>query len=247
MIHPDRSLDSDYRSSHLAKGAHYDASLAGAPFDHYMSEWERHHVPRIVRACFPSGVERYLDFACGTGRVTQLIAPLARESMGVDISPTMIEEARKKCPATHFHLGDLTREDPDLGQFDLISSFRFFGNAQPDLREAVLTALVKRMKPDGALLINSHRNPNALYARLDRLTGGDAGEMDLTLARLRALLDRHGLRIAISQPIGTWMYRSRLLATVRPDDPRALRNEGRFSRPWLTAISPDALIVARRR
>lgn len=246
MPDTDISSGNDYRHSHLAKGAHYDATLAQSPFDAYMSAWESRHVPSIVRGLYPGGIPRYLDFACGTGRITQQIAPLARESTGVDISPTMLEEARAKCPNTRFHLGDITQEDPDLGQFDLVSSFRFFGNAQPELREVALRAIAKRLAGDGHLLINSHRNPQALYALFDRMTGGDSGQMDLTLARLRDLLGRHGLRIVRLVPIGTWMYRARYMAQAKPDDLTSVRNEARFSKPWLAAVSPDVIVVARK-
>lgn len=246
MPETDISSAADYRQSHLSKGAHYDATLAESPFDAYMSAWERKLVPQIVRRLYPAGIPRYLDFACGTGRVTQLIAPLARESTGVDISPTMIEQAKVKCPSTRFHLGDITQEDPDLGQFDLVSSFRFFGNAQPELREVALRAISKRLRSGGHLLINSHRNPLALYALFDRVTGGDSGEMDLTLGKLRTLLRGHGLQIELLSPIGTWMYRARYMAQARPDDAASVRNEARFSKPWLAGLSPDVIVVARK-
>jgi SAM-dependent methyltransferase len=236
----------DYRAVHLAKGAQYDSTLAGAPFDHYMAVWERHHLPSIVRRLFPSGPRRYLDFACGTGRVTEVVAPLAAESTGVDISPTMIEEARRKCPQTHFELLDLTTQDPDLGSFDLITSFRFFGNAQDTLRDAVLSALTRRLDRDGHLVINSHRNPRALFARLQRLTGGGSSGMDLHLPKMRALLQRHGLRVTALQPIGAWMYRDRLMVSTAPDSERAVRNETRFGAPWLASIAPDVIVVASR-
>lgn len=247
VIEKAASTDQDYRSSHLEVGGRYDAKLAESPFDAYMSAWERKHLGGIIKRFYPNGPARYLDFACGTGRITEQIAPLAQTSVAVDISPTMIEEARKKCPKTQFHLGDLTQTDPDLGQFDLISSFRFFGNAQDELREGALKAIMRRLKTGGHLLINSHRNPRALYAVLDRLTGGPANVMDLHLPKLRALLDRHGLDIVWLQPIAVWMYRSRLMLNTRPDEQRALANEARFSSASFAPIAPDVIVVARKR
>ena len=241
-----RDDSEDYRAVHLAKGAQYDANLTGSPFDAYMAAWERKHLPVIVRRLYPSGARRYLDFACGTGRITALVAPLAKESVGVDISPTMIEEARHKCPQTQFHLTDLTAGDPELGSFDLITSFRFFGNAQDALREAALDALTRRLAPQGHLIINSHRNPRALFARFERWTGGGAQNMDLHLSKLRALLKRHRLSIRMLQPIGAWMYRSRIMVSTPADSATALRNEARFAAPWLASIAPDVIVVAAR-
>ena len=241
------SDDQDYRAIHLHKGDRYDASLAEWPFDAYMASWERKHLSGILGRFFPNGPKRYLDFACGTGRITELIAPLARHSTGVDISPTMIEEARRKCPQTDFHLVDLTQEDSDLGEFDLITSFRFFGNAQDELRDGALKAITKRLTHGGHLVINSHRNPRALFALLDRFTGVSAGSMDLCLPKLRGLLERHGLSIVALQPIGAWMYRTRLMVSTAADDPRAVRNEARFGGERFASIAPDTIVVARRR
>lgn len=241
------SKEPDYRAVHLAKGSRYDANLAESPFDAYMSGWERKHLPQVLKRFYPDGPQRYLDFACGTGRITEQVAPLARESTGVDISPTMIEEAKKKCPQTRFHLADLTQQDLDLGEFDLVTSFRFFGNAQDELREGALRAITRRLARGGHLLINSHRNPRALYALLDRATGGTSGSMDLHLPKLRGLLSRHGLEIVALQPIGAWMFRTSLMLSTRPDDARAIRNEARFGAELFAPIAPDLIVVARKR
>lgn len=234
----------DYRTSHLDRGEHYDCVLAGRPFDAYMAAWETRHLVSILQDLFDRPPERYLDFACGTGRVTSIVAPRCGQAMGIDVSRSMIAVARGKLPQVDFRLADLAREDPDLGAFDLITAFRFFGNAEPELREEVLSALVKRLAPRGKLIINSHRNPHALHAVLERLTGGDAGRMDLHLGRLRRLLARHRLKIRRLQPIGAWMFRARLLQAHGPDEPRAVANEHRFGHPWLAAVAPDVIVVA---
>ena len=239
--------DHDYRAIHIQKGSQYDSNLAESPFDAYMSGWERKHLPALLKRFFPNGPVRYLDFACGTGRITQQVAPLAAESMGVDISPTMLDEARRKCPQTEFRQADLTKEDPDLGEFDLATSFRFFGNAQDELREDALRAISKRLTRGGHLIINSHRNPRALYSVLGRLTGGSADAMDLHLPKLRGLLERHGLDVVHLQPIGAWMYRTRLMLSAKADDARAIRNEARFGSAAFAGIAPDVIVVARKR
>ncbi|MBS0444992.1 MAG: methyltransferase domain-containing protein [Proteobacteria bacterium] len=242
------AADDDYRSSHVASGDTYDARLADSPFDNYMAAWEQRLLPGLIRRFYPDGIDRYLDFACGTGRITQQIAPLAKHSTAVDISPGMLEQARAKCPDTRFLVADLTQDSIDIGQFDLASAFRFFGNAQDELREGALGAIVRRLAPGGHLLINSHRNPRAFYAVFEKMTGGTAmAGMDLTLPKLRGLLERHGLEIVALRPIGAWMYRTRIMLTTQPDAPRALRNEALFSSPLFGPIAPDALIVARKR
>ena len=133
-----------------------------------------------------------------------------------------------------------------MGDFDLASAFRFFGNAQDDLREAALGAIAKRVRVGGHLLLNNHRNPWAICARLNRLTGGNADNIDLHLPKLRALLARHGFEIVRLQPIGAWLLRSAWMSRAQADAPRSLRNERLFGAAWLAPIAPDLLVLAQR-
>jgi SAM-dependent methyltransferase len=236
----------DYRASHLQRGSTYDDTLAGSPFDKYMADWERQHLCRVVGELFPEAVPRYLDFACGTGRVTSTVAPMARASVGVDISGSMIEVARRKLPGTEFHLCDLTSGTPDIGRFDLVTAFRFFGNAQPELRESAMRTLAERLRPGGFLIINNHRNPRAWHVMIGRLTGGSLEGMDLRRGKLHALLKRHGLRVVREHPIGAWMFRSSVLEAYRADDPAAIANERRFSHRLWSHFAPDVVVVAQR-
>lgn len=49
-----------------------------------------------------------LDAACGTGRWAQHLASLGHDVTGFDATPEMLEAARRKVPAAHFELADLT-------------------------------------------------------------------------------------------------------------------------------------------
>ena len=236
----------DYRESHLASGASYDATIARGGFDAYMAFWEHRHLSAVVRKLFPRRADRYMDFACGTGRVTATVAPLCKETVAVDVSASMMAMARERVPEACFHLCDLTREHADLGAFDLITAFRFFGNAQDELREGALRAITARLSPGGWLVTNNHRNPAALSSRLDKLTGGDAAGMDLTQHKFVRLLERHGLRVHAQYPIGTWMFRSALFGSLDAEHPRAQRLERWFSRRAFAGISPDVIVVAQR-
>lgn len=236
----------DYRESHLARGTSYDRFLADEPFSRYMTAVESRLLHKLIPELFPNGIGRYLDFACGTGRVTEVIAPFAKESVGVDISPSMIAGAQAKLPHARFVKADLTREESDLGRFDLISSFRFFGNAQPDLRIAALRALHARLSENGLLLINSHRNPRSLAARAAQMTGA-AAETDLHFSKLRTMLAATGFEIARAYPIGAWQFRARVMNNARPDGFSERILERLFGFSWLVPIAPDAIVVARRR
>lgn len=236
----------DYRTSHIDRGDNYDCHLAREPFDAYMCDMERVHLQHIVPQLFPDGTARYLDFACGTARITEIVAPFAQEAIGVDVSPSMLAAARQRCPGVRFVEADLTRAAADLGTFDLATAFRFFGNAEPALRQQVLQVLAGLVRPGGYLILNNHRNPRALYALFHRLTGGRP-EMDLTHAGLQRLLAQHGFQVVNSVPIGAWLYRSRMLGQVRTIDGGSLRREAIFGHRLLAPVAPDTILVARRR
>jgi SAM-dependent methyltransferase len=236
--------DADYRRSHLARGDRYDSVLAAAPFDAYMAQLEREFLQRTIPSLFAPARPRHLDFACGTGRITEVVVPLSTQSVGVDVSASMLEQARRKCPEAEFVQVDLTRDGADLGTFDLVTAFRFFGNAQDDLRAAVLDAIRRRLRPGGCLVLNSHRNPHSLATLLNGITGGRSEAMDLHFFKLSALLRRFGFKTLKTHPIGAWMYRSKLLSMAH-DPGRAMTLERRFRFAMLAPIAPDVVIVAR--
>src|SRR5438132_11775006 len=196
---------SDYRESHLLKGDRYDAQLAADPLDAYMDDREREILQQMAPRLFPAGVERYLDFACGTGRISSIIAPFCKEAIGVDIAATMIAQARRRCPTMCFIEADLTRERSALGQFDLITAFRFLGNAQDELRRSALAAIPALLKDGGYFVLNNHRNPLSTLALAERLTGVAPGT-DLTHAKLKRLLRAAGFAIVSSRGVGAWIF-----------------------------------------
>jgi ubiquinone/menaquinone biosynthesis C-methylase UbiE len=235
----------EYLDGHKERGGTYDQALSADPFDAYMTAWETRHVHDLLARAFPAGIGRYLDFACGTGRVTTMIAPVAREIVGVDVSASMLEIARTKLAAARFLEADLTSQEVDIGTFDLVSSFRFFGNAEHELRRAVLGALSRRIRPGGYLLVNSHRNPWALLSVLDRLGGGRM-QVDLTYGSFKSLLREAGLEIAAVRPIAVWQFRHALSARAGSNPRREAKLERMFSAPLWARIAPDAVILARK-
>ena len=102
----------------------------------------------------------YLDFACGTGRVIAFMEDRVATSRGIDISPEMLDIARTKVCRSELICTDITRGEPPEGSYDLITAFRFFLNAEPELRLRVLKALALRLKNENSRLVfNNHGNP----------------------------------------------------------------------------------------
>jgi SAM-dependent methyltransferase len=143
--------------------------------------------------------ERYLDFACGTGRLTGHLCRYARSVTGVDISPEMISAARSKRPDIEFVEGDIIGDAALLpGPFDLVTCFRFLLNAEQALREDAMEALSKRMGKGSVLIVNNHGGK--FSARLlvwfaHKVSRRKAEFNSLSDAEVGDLLERHDLSV----------------------------------------------------
>ncbi len=103
-----------------------------------------------------------MDFACGTGRWTEVLQEHFRETIGVDVSEQMLALARQKCQKTQFILTDVTSQNADKElkgrEFDVITAFRFYKNAQERLRRQVTEAIPKYLKKNGLFIFDLHLN-----------------------------------------------------------------------------------------
>jgi len=240
-----RITGTDYRKSHLAKGIDYDRSLSAAGVDSYMAEQERHILCTRVVPEFLGRMHRYLDFACGTGRVTQCLARFARESYGLDVSESMIEQARVKCPKTTFLIGDITREKVAISPVSVVSAFRFFGNAQDELRRSALQAIARLLVPGGHLVINNHRNPWAIKNLLSTVRG-HKHSLDLSPTKLKRQLTDAGFKIMAAYGIGFWMIGDRFQTPACLSSSIPVSFERLSFLPGVSPFCPDAIIVAKR-
>jgi SAM-dependent methyltransferase len=92
----------------------------------------------------PSG--RGLDFGCGVGRLTEAMAEHVDEVVGLDISPGMLDVARRRGGRATY-----LQALPEGMTFDWINSFIVFQHIPPDRGEAILADLLGRLNPDGAI------------------------------------------------------------------------------------------------
>ncbi len=95
--------------------AHYDDLMASVPY----GMWVEYLEALLKRAGFEG--HTVLDAACGTGNVSELMNQRGFEVVGVDISPQMIETAKKKSENVEYFVQDLAELDLDM-KFDLAIS-----------------------------------------------------------------------------------------------------------------------------
>jgi len=158
----------DYRESHKSKnkGEEYHRRFHENNFQSLVYKWEQKILKEISKDKVYSD---YLDFACGTGRITKILAPYAENATGIDISEEMLKTARKVVADANFIHGDVTTEVIErITSYDIITCFRFFTNAQDELRESVLSWISDHTENDGYFIFNIHMNSNSPYALLAR-------------------------------------------------------------------------------
>ena len=79
----------------------------------------RHITEAMLDAARAGPGTRLLDMACGPGHVTAAAQAKGAEALGIDITPAMVEAARRRFPDSRFEVGDML--DPPRGPWDAIT------------------------------------------------------------------------------------------------------------------------------
>jgi ubiquinone/menaquinone biosynthesis C-methylase UbiE len=163
-----------------------DLDATRAYYDEFSKSYERHRRPNLadgyhalvddleVELC-----ERYgrgkdvLECGCGTGLVLERIAQFARRGEGIDLSPKMLEFAKKR--GLSVREGSVTDLPFDDASFDVTCSFKVLAHV-PDLAKA-LKEMARVTRPGGVILAELY-NPWSLRGLVKRL--GPAGSISST-------------------------------------------------------------------
>jgi SAM-dependent methyltransferase len=110
----------------------------------------------IVDAGVPSPDDRVLDVACGGGLVARAFAPHVRHATGIDVTPAMLDEARRAAAEkglanTSWDQGDVTTLPYADGSFTIVATRFSFHHFLAPL--AVLREMVRVCKPGGRIVV----------------------------------------------------------------------------------------------
>lgn len=240
---------SDKFVSAEAAVAYDSAEYSSSSVGNLLWEMEKDILRELLHRLTPNMKLRYLDFACGTGRIVSFIAPFAVSSTGIDISAEMLTLARKRSPETHFFCKDISSEDTVEGTYNLVTSFRFLSNVDPQTRRAALLALRARMEPEAILVINTHTNPLSYkmfflaWHTVRGIFGGNVHTRYLSTNTMRQILNETGFEVV--ETIGYGFIPGKLLRLLSWNSALALERFF-FRIPLLRTFGVNQIAVCRR-
>ncbi|GIM93142.1 class I SAM-dependent DNA methyltransferase [Paractinoplanes toevensis] len=124
-------------------------SLAGEPFQRgilgLFAEWVR-----------GTGNGPVADVGCGPGRLTGYLHGIGLDVFGVDLSPAMIEVARRDHPGLRFEVGSMTALDLTDGCLAGLLAWFSLIHVPDDDVPTVLAEFRRVLRPGGVLLAGFH-------------------------------------------------------------------------------------------
>jgi len=198
-----------YKESHKyqGKGAEYEAYYQNKAWQRFLWSREQEIILRILEKYFTGRDIHLLDFACGTGRITEFLENRVKTSTGIDVSGSMLAIAREKLKRAEIIETDITVENVlKPRKFNLITAFRFFLNAEPELRSAAIGALAELLEEDGYFVFNNHQNSGSLWIKLryarHRKKNPEGTFNVMSLDQMKKLAEETGLEIEEIYPAG---------------------------------------------
>jgi SAM-dependent methyltransferase len=196
--------------------------------DHLLDELDRKPLDRALLAAFvetaPAGP--VADLGCGPGHVARHLRGLGRDVIGIDLSPGMVETARRLSPGLEYRVGtmlDLDLADRSMG--GAVAMYSVVHLTAAELPEA-FAELHRVLRPEGVALIAFHAGRHVVH--IDAMYGVDVS-LDFHFHApdaVRRLLEEVGLSVEWDlrrQPSGgevqterCYLLARRSLVTLRP-------------------------------
>lgn len=191
-------------------------------------------VDREVLARFGAGLRGpVVEVGCGPGRMTGPLVRLGLNVRGMDLSPEMVAEARRRHPDLDFRVGTMTALDlPDASLAGLVAWYSII-HLPPDQRPVAFAEFARVLRPGGRLQLAFQ--VGAQVVQIERGYGHDG--LSLTAYRLdpeeiAGQLQDAGFTVLVRQVRGRlgpektpqgYLLARRAVAprTVHPDPPGA--------------------------
>lgn len=114
---------------------------------------------RAVLAAFAEsvrGLGPVLDVGCGPGTVTAHLTELGLDASGVDLSPRMVEHARRQYPDLRFSVASATELDLAPASLGGVLGWWSLFNLPREALPSVLRTFAEALVPGGQALVGTH-------------------------------------------------------------------------------------------
>ena len=152
--------DARVRSSYDAVAADYADHLVGElrelPFETWL----------LDRVLAHADGRPVVEVGSGPGHVTAYLSDGGADATGIDLSPAMVAEARRRFPGPRFEVGDLrrlSRPATSSGWAAVLGWYSLIHLAASELPDAV-AALVRPLDPGGWLVLGLHAGAEVRHA-----------------------------------------------------------------------------------
>lgn len=102
--------------------------------------------------------DRCLDFGCGVGRLTIPLSAICNYVLGVDVSKSMLQEAKSNCDKRGLLNVEFIKSDDQLsnilGNYNFINSFIVFQHIPVKRGETIFANLIERLDENGVGVIH---------------------------------------------------------------------------------------------
>jgi SAM-dependent methyltransferase len=116
--------------------------------------WLRAALAAFAEVAGPLGP--VLDVGCGPGTVTAHLAGLGLDVRGVDLSPRMIQHARRRHPALQFEVASATDLDVPPASLGGVLGWWSLFNLPRNVLPQVFAAYARALVPGGQTMIGTH-------------------------------------------------------------------------------------------
>jgi SAM-dependent methyltransferase len=136
-----------------------------------------------------------LDIGCGPGHVARYLSERGVEAGGLDLSPAMVQLARRLNPGMTFTAGDMRALDVADGSLGgIIAFYSVIHIPRPEV-QSVLAEFRRALAPDGRLLMSGHGGTGTIHR--DEFLGQPVG-FEATLFSL-------GEIVSLVESAGFWV------------------------------------------
>jgi 2-polyprenyl-3-methyl-5-hydroxy-6-metoxy-1,4-benzoquinol methylase len=151
---------------------------------------------KTIKRCIQrKGQVRLLDYGCGDGYWASRLSVIENCSVtGVDYNPLRIERARAMAPKAVFLEADLSRDQLELGLFDIVLCSQVIEHVPDD--ELFLTRLRRFLSDDGCLVLGTPNEGCFIQRLRNRLVKEETDHCHFYVEReIREKLGRAGFTV----------------------------------------------------